>query len=514
MYLGEGMNQLVLCATSSAQKILKQVKQQLEGYQNIPIIFDFNSIFISVDEDGDATWDDIFDALRIFKNTHQYKKTDICIVIMEEDNEWNWFSAWPPNNGEYKNKYGEEEYYNLLGFVHSGDWEDYVPAPTEVCVAYDALRLYLEIHFTKFVYEQKNSFFDEKEGKIKSKPFSKYLLRRVSNNILSHDDARGCIHDQCDDGEDIIHQFKSTKLCIECSSILDESGFSETVYSEIFSFFRKIRSQYLNIFDEDIKTVVQLQNHPAPLAFIKESLEKSRLKKNRHITHIWRAIPYFEFMLRYTYILLCSTEEIEFLSENHPSLGRRVSFIQELGGNRSPLRVEIKKQIFSCLQLINNVRVADRRLTLVQYRNGNIGHGAMLGEDQQRKDEAETILTVVDSIEEVLFPIWKPWSLFEVKQRSIEKDRVVLKAKKLEGNYHDSSSLKEEVSFQRNSLDSRANFLFSDETVLPRIVAISGESIVDLHASIRFQNCLTCGQKRLTMRDGIFWTDVERGHRI
>ena len=126
--------------------------------------------------DYTVPWGELFEYCFDFRRWNNIPPDDMVILLTEQVNEMNWFSALDranPNNG----------------FIHTGDWEHYLHAPAMFPVAYEVIALLL----------QRPIYTDDA------------LFHR-----LVHQEPRGCIDDFCQEKKDIILKLRTADICQDC----------------------------------------------------------------------------------------------------------------------------------------------------------------------------------------------------------------------------------------------------------------------------------------------------------
>ena len=493
-------------------KKLESTIKNMYRCQHIRVMHDNHQFELGISSLG-YEWSRLFTAIAQRKQMLGLTKDDIYILVVDQPDEWNWFSAWPldcldiPYGGPtYLDGFSNEMDLNI-GFVHADGWKTF-GFQAEHAVLYQIFRLYLVIQMFQATIRREmvgpNDFIA--------------TAKRVRHRF-SHDAPRGCINDMCDYKPDIQHKIKSADVCRDCLGLLDDSQYSTEYISDVVQIFQKVRELVINVKDyldevEESSSEAAL-SYPAILASMKMQWENVRQFADPH-AKIWNAVGYFDYIIKYTCILLYTEQGVEWPDKTRPSLGDWVSRFQKMTHKDFGLSEVNRTRLKKTFQILNRLTINDRVQNIVQYRNDNVGHGVLIGLDYNFQQEAESLGSAIQQMEELLFPIWTSRQLFHPNGGlASEGTSLSVQGYRLNGNLT-IFPLKE----YSIPLDQMATMLpliqkMSGEEEQYRIIMLDeGENVFNLHDHIRYRKCNVCNQRRLTMKDGEFWLDVVKGHRI
>jgi len=165
------------------------------------------------DKINTVSWKSIFDKCIAYRKRYNLNKTDACVLLTNLANERNWFSggdpSWEPNF-----------------FVHTDQWEFYLPCDSRFPVTYEVLANILQF-----------------------KMFKDY--NELAEHI--HYSSRGCLNDFCKEKKDVTLKLRTADICPDCQKILLNKNVDPRLISQITRTFESIRMQML--FRERFRTI-------------------------------------------------------------------------------------------------------------------------------------------------------------------------------------------------------------------------------------------------------------------
>jgi hypothetical protein len=156
------------------------------------------------DRDSITHWSDFYLKCRKYRSWQNVPRKDMVIILTGQANQRNWFSALDSQNG-------------LDGFVHTGDWEAYIPAPPAFPIAYEVISLALQQN----MYKEWNNLKD-----------------------TTHRQAIGCMNDFCKDKADVILKLRTADICHECLAMF-ERHYPLPVIHHVLQIMESLRVQML-----------------------------------------------------------------------------------------------------------------------------------------------------------------------------------------------------------------------------------------------------------------------------
>ena len=160
-----------------------------------------------------VSWNSIFKKCKSYREQHSLNADDACVLMTEHVNEKNWFSggdpSWKPNF-----------------FVHTDQWEFFLPCDSKFPIAYEVLANILQFKMFKD--------YDE-------------LVKHI------HHSPRGCLNDFCEEKKDVTLKLRTADICPDCQKILYSKHIDPRLISQVTRTFESIRTQML--FRERFKTV-------------------------------------------------------------------------------------------------------------------------------------------------------------------------------------------------------------------------------------------------------------------
>ncbi len=486
---------------------LTSTLRSLYGFSHLHVSYDTVVLDIPFSDEWGYQWHDVFSCATKRKKQLGLTKEDVYIVVLDQPDECNWFSAWVGNS-----PYGFEclesfqsfvEHDTNVGFVHADDWNEY--GIQEVFgVLYQVARLFLEIQLTHHVIKS-----DIAQGR----PFFEAIER--NEVYLVHEDALGCINDMCVEKQDVLHKIRTADVCAACFDILRELTEKEYL-PDIFGVFDLVRDNVVNARNFLVgNQYEEALEHPAPIAFMKMHWQNIRAGGSAHEI-IRNAVGYFEYMVKYTCTLLYAENKQNWMSDR-PSLGHWVGWFTRMSTVEFGLHEDERRIIEQCTKVLNAIIVQGRKQNIVEFRNDNIGHGQLIGFDHDYSSDSRTLEEIIDHLEDLLVPIWNKRDLFHYSGGMTldEQGRIKLSGYNLRGNRQIFSLTTKAISMAEfnkiHSLLQPRGKPFEPHRVL---VWTQNKTTYSLAGYIEYRTCHVCEQRRLTMRDGEYWLDVVKGHRI
>jgi hypothetical protein len=164
-----------------------------------------------------VSWNSIFEKCNHFRTAKNIHKDELVFLLTDFSNDKNWFSGWDLSG--IKNS-----------FVHSGQWEYFLPCDPRFPIAYEVMVTVLQ-----------------------------GMLFRDFNDALNqvHKKPRGCINDFCEDKKEVTLKLRTADICTDCQQLLKEKNIDMRIIDQVFSTLDNIRAQML--FRERYKTTL----HPS-----------------------------------------------------------------------------------------------------------------------------------------------------------------------------------------------------------------------------------------------------------
>lgn len=128
-------------------------------------------------------WDELFDACAKERRAISDLKQDSFLILLTDK----------PNQGNYFAYLNPHHLYD--GFVHTGDWEEFLDAPAAFPIAYHVLAIVLQ----------------------------KYMVVNGNGHELInvvHDRPIGCVNDFCEHKREVILKLRTADICRNCMNLL------------------------------------------------------------------------------------------------------------------------------------------------------------------------------------------------------------------------------------------------------------------------------------------------------
>ena len=162
-----------------------------------------------------VTWNSIFEKCNDYRKKNKIRRTDGVVLLTNYSNDQNWFSGIDPSG-------------DLNYFVHTDQWELYIPSDPIFPIAYELLASILQ-------------------GKM----FDNYS--ELNQHV--HEIPRGCINDFCREKKDVSIKLRTADICHDCQKILKAKKIDQRLTDQVMRTFETIRTQML--FRERFKTSQQ-----------------------------------------------------------------------------------------------------------------------------------------------------------------------------------------------------------------------------------------------------------------
>lgn len=163
----------------------------------------------------EVSWDSIFERCNEYRDCNNIPDDEAVMLFTDYINEKNWFSGSDPSD-------------NLNFFVHTGQWEFFLPCDPRFPVAYETIaEIFRVMLFGNFV--------------------------EIMNH--AHKRPRGCVNDFCVEKKDITFKLRTADLCPDCHVAIINRSVDPGIVSQFFKTIDHIRVQML--FRERFKTTQQ-----------------------------------------------------------------------------------------------------------------------------------------------------------------------------------------------------------------------------------------------------------------
>ena len=149
-------------------------------------------------------WRDLFKNVQEFRESYHIPEGEFALLLTPTANKKNWFALLD-----------EEKPFN--GFIHTDEWEHFIPCDPAFPVAFEVMALVLQKHIIE--------------------KFSQISLR-------THERAIGCVSDLCMKKSDIILKMRTADVCADCMKKL-EQGLSLPEIHHALSVMESLRMKML-----------------------------------------------------------------------------------------------------------------------------------------------------------------------------------------------------------------------------------------------------------------------------
>lgn len=163
-----------------------------------------------------VSWDSIFNKCESYRSKKNLAENEWVILLTPQMNDKNWFSAFDPSG-------------KLNGFVHTDQWENFIPADPKFPVTYEIVSLILQ-----------RMIFDDYA----------VLKKHV------HEVPRGCMNDYCQNKMEVTFKLRTADICHDCQELISKKKIDPHIISQVLRTMENIRKQML--FRERFLTTLHL----------------------------------------------------------------------------------------------------------------------------------------------------------------------------------------------------------------------------------------------------------------
>ena len=182
---------------------LLHVLQQVPGFLNFVAQTDkHEEIIRDADPRMRSSWDELFNACRSYRTTYDIGSEEHVVLLTDQSNEMNWFSAGDPHANNH--------------FVHTAGWE--VLLGNEIDVRFP------------IAYEVTVSI-------LHKMMFDNY--QQVIDTV--HHEPRGCIMDLCRDKTEVSLKMRTTDICHDCLELIKNRSIPKQLVKHVLEIFDSIR---------------------------------------------------------------------------------------------------------------------------------------------------------------------------------------------------------------------------------------------------------------------------------
>lgn len=160
-----------------------------------------------------VSWDSMFKRCNSYRQLHSLKTSDACVLLTNLANEKNWFSGIDP-------------IWKTNFFVHTDQWEYFLPCDPRFPIAYEVLANILQFSM-----------------------FGNY--GELTENI--HHSPCGCLNDFCKEKKEVTLKLRTADICPDCQKILFAKHIDQRLINQVTRTFESIRMQML--FRERFRTI-------------------------------------------------------------------------------------------------------------------------------------------------------------------------------------------------------------------------------------------------------------------
>ena len=441
------------------------------------LILDDSSIILRQHQDAisfpDETlsWDEIFSRCNQLRQEMEIPCEEFVILLTSRPNENNWFSACDPSGQN-----------NI--FVHTSNWEYYVPCEGQYPVAYQVVENVLE----RLIY-------DDIEAIIKD----------------AHEPPRGCIGDMCSWKADISLKLRTGDICDECLALLVEREVDPEIIRYALAIFDKVRAQVL--FSQEYREDSRADDSvlPFPIAITRRKM----ICASEPLKKLLMLLDHFDSIVRTTVLMVgniihendfesfCETQRLD----SRPALGHWVSALRKLSqaqGEEGDGAIGLQMDFIERLRAIADFAEQE---TIVSLRNERRGHGYAHLSDNPYLSDFERLAPTIKEIEKVLLPILTRYRLcYVVRSSKVDTNTFDVIYQSLMGSHPD----------------------FAEDTI--QVISTSTDTIpiggriyayfkqknrwYKLHPFIIYDTCPICMHNRVLLSDGKKFIDPYIGHRV
>lgn len=180
--------------------------------QESKILADYNQEILSPNQQSELDeittfmqWDDFFDLCDVYRQEFNLKNDEFVIILTPHHNPKNWFTSFADDRNNI--------------FVHTGDWEYYLPnTPAIFPITYLVVSQVIQKSVYKTVDEKRN---------------------------YAHMDALGCMNDFCGTKSEINLKLRTADICPDCLEHFTAEERNDNLINQAFSLFEEIRREIL-----------------------------------------------------------------------------------------------------------------------------------------------------------------------------------------------------------------------------------------------------------------------------
>lgn len=174
-----------------------------------PVAFQYHSpvekILYDPERNLPLSWQELFRVCDFYRQTAAtVSSTDIVMLLTNRANALNWFSAYEGRNV----------------FVHTADWELFIPCPAAYPIAYQVLANVLRLQ-------------------------TGLSATAKGNQHLMHQQTIGCMNDLCPHKSQIALKLRTGDICNACLQALKVQEVPDWLVETVLSGFEKLRTQML-----------------------------------------------------------------------------------------------------------------------------------------------------------------------------------------------------------------------------------------------------------------------------
>jgi hypothetical protein len=431
-------------------------------------VIEFKTTKYRVDFQADLlSWDMIFEECANFRKKEKLANDDFVVLLTEKPNFRNWFSACDPEG-------------TRSIFIHTDDWEYYVPCGTEFPVAYEVIENILErLMFQDF------------------KAMEEY----------AHNRPRGCISDMCSRKQEIILKLRTADICSDCLEILSQQNVSFQLIQRSIEILETVRkgvlysSRYRQAISDD-------QDLPFPIAITLRKLKNTQEPLRKFLF----LLDHFDSLVR-TFILLAgpvmlgngfSDFYIEKGLDRRPSLGHWVAALQSLSQTPQIADISLGNEI---LRAIKEVTKFCERDHIVNLRNDRRGHGYINLNIGSYDCDFEKYRPIIQEIEKRFSSFFIKYKLYQVlASGKINDTSFFVTVLDLMGSHPDFSQVNVKVEPLRLEDIPIVNQVY--------LTKLDGNQWLKISPYIRYSECPECHHQRVLVADGEVYIDPYIGHRV
>jgi hypothetical protein len=417
------------------------------------------------------TWDEIFSSCNQVRQEQQIPDDEFIVLLTSLPNEDNWFSACDPQG------------LNNI-FIHTGDWEYYVPCDPQYPVAYQIVENILE----RLMNFDLQSMIDH-----------------------AHVPPRGCISDMCNWKAEINLKIRTGDICEECLSILVEQNVDPEIIQYAMLVFDRVRDQAL--FARKYRHGPQSNDHYLPFSIA--TTRRKMICSVDPFKKFFLLLDHFDSIVRTTVLMFgpiiyqddfnvfCVEQQLN----GHPSLGHWVMALRKLSQEQNRIGAEgvgLGDDLFTRIKDVADY--ADRN-EIVSLRNDTRGHGYVNPGNHSYLAKFENLAPIIEEIERVLLPIQTRYQLYFVSTSSnVGQNIIDVSFFSMMGSHPD---------FVEDSIQ----IVGGGDHPVPitqRTYAYARQERrwYDLHPYILYDNCPICMHNRVLLSDGRNYIDPYIGHRV